>query len=174
MSDSISESSGNAQLRVMQIINAALVMGAFSFMAVIGFIRLNGGGAAAPAVPIVSYFLLAIATTMLVTHFVVPKLVASKLCKQVAQRKIQAESTGQAFDETRVFWGAYQTCLILGLAFLEAASFMMFVAYLLEGVTACLLVGALFVAGMALKFPTRERVESWVGMQRKLVYQEQS
>lgn len=80
-----------------------------------------------------------------------------------AQRRtvVQAGATPQAW------YNAYQTCLIVGLAFLEGGAFLMLVIYWMEPLWGSLLIAIGFMGFMATQFPTQPGIERWIKEQQE-------
>src|SRR5207237_10518466 len=66
------------------------------------------------------------------------------------------------------WWQLYQTRLIITAALIEGVIFFELVAYLTEGPPCSLGMAALFLVGLALLFPTQDRVERWIRTQQEL------
>jgi hypothetical protein len=158
------------RIRVMQIIVAALVMGALSFLAVAVLIRESGNFP--PRQPeMLSYYVgIPYGIALLVAHFVVPSRIGAAQGRLARNRAMANPSARQVESSANPgqWYGIYQTRLIVGAALLEAGAFYFLIAYLVEGTAFSLAAGACFIAGIAMKFPTRERVERWVERQAQL------
>lgn len=158
------------QVRTMQIIVAALMIGVAIFAGIGSFLvfgEQNQAGdqngnepvgddvVAAPAPIIVAYLGAAFAAVMTAGRFIVPPIIARVLVREVAAGR-QIESLSK-----ESFFGVYQTSLIVASAMLEGVAFFNVVAFITTRQTWSLgIVLGLFVL-IGAGFPTLERVEAW-------------
>jgi hypothetical protein len=188
MSDAIPSDTLAPFTRTCQIIVAALVMGVVSFLVVVLLFvpksmmlapvlaEAGPAGAAAPApppagLPIISYIALAMAVSVLVLSFVVPKLIVSNARSQIA--KGTAPKTGKAEEaEAAEFLPVYQTQLIIGAALLEGGAFFAAIAYMLERSPLALVAAGVLLGLLVTRFPTTERVRAWIEKQLELLQQQ--
>ena len=155
-------SSGNEdltpQVRTMQIIAAALMMGVVIFALIVvaqGSLNQPAGGNT------VALMGAGFALLMFVMHLTVPGMMAKS-----AAGRVQGEN-----DAGR--WiGIYQTKLIIGMAMLEGAAFFNLIACMSEHNWWSLAVAGGLVLTMLIQFPTRSRVEQWIETQRMKYGQE--
>lgn len=141
------------RLRTMQIIAGALMMGVISFAAVAVFMGLQKE----VADPFIAYIAAGFAVLMFVVHLFVPPMISNGMISQLRHANdIRDESS------TAGLIGAYQTHLIIALAMLEGAAFFNLVAYIIAVQWWSLVIVGMLLLAMAMKFPTRFKVESWI------------
>ncbi len=164
------------QIRVIQIINAALVLGVLVFLCIAIGVRVSGKDSLISSKPLdltaplpLMGMLMAIGCGV-VSWFVPAQLVAN------ARRAIAAgtwqppqQNDGQpAFvpttDAGRLM-AVYVTQRIIKLATLEGAAFFNLIIFLIEGNPLSLLIGLLLTGTLLSGFPTRDRVENWLADQ---------
>ena len=168
------DSQQTQQLRTMQIIVIAMVGGAAVFTAIAIYTQ-TAGLFPPPAQPLLTYIAPAASLVQLALLVLVPRLAVAAQRRRIAQTKWRLADPDRyrpPFDENGALWGLYQNRLIIQLAFLEGACFFLLIAYMIEGTIACLMLALLFLCGMAVLFPLRERVERWVEIQRELIAEE--
>ena len=163
-------------LRTMRIIHAALLMGCLTFAVIVIVMRARENRPG-PDPPLVSLMGLALAGVMGLTALIVPNVLAAtwrqKMARGIDPTSPTRPSSPQATAGQSVsWWGLYQTRMIIMAALLEGVIFFVLVAYLIEGPVWNLGIAALFLVGLALLFPTRERIERWISAQQELVEQQ--
>ncbi len=149
------------QVRVMQIIVGALTSGCIAVMVTMFLLR--GDKAPQPAMPTLTYLGLAFSGAAVLARIFLPRLIAN-----------QARSGITARDEASVVAAllpVFQTRLIIGAAILEGAVFFLAIAYMLEGQSLALGVGAALTLGIATQFPTTGSVSNWLTEQHDLLRQ---
>lgn len=142
-------------LRTIQIINVALILGVVFFLAITCLIRFNGkeplfapdplrfkNGTITPA-----------ALMMGVPLFVMSRIVSRRIVSN--QRKTAAASDVGLL-------GLFSTSRIVELAMIEGAVFFNLIAFMLEGNPLALVVALLGIGLMAIGFPTRDGLENWM------------
>lgn len=167
-------------LRVMQIVGAAMIAGALVFAAIA--IILPDAHAAPKVQP--SLVLTSIAIIWPVAAILLailwPSMIRQKALRQIADGTWSALSSGFpargsfatrrpaeldrlefATDESKLLAVRQQTW-ILRIATLEGAVFLCLIAYMIERHPAILAVAVVLVIGMALSFPTESRVRQWL------------
>ena len=77
-------------------------------------------------------------------------------------------------SQTDAWCNAFNTQLIVGAALLEGAAFFLAIMYMVTGDLVNLLAMLPFVLLLALKFPTRSALDSWMDKQRSLLDQERA
>ncbi len=132
-----------AQVRVMQIIVAALAMGVVTFALLLLLVVRPVPDEGEPLFVYVGLGLGLLATLAGVT---VPRLCANQMPATVA---------------------TYQTTLIIGAALFEGAAFFNLIAYMIEGQVLSLVVAAILLLFMILLFPTVSRVHDWLESRRR-------
>ena len=152
-------------LRGMQIVAGALMMGVLIFAGIAFMIREKDDG----SFPVVSMLGAGMAAVMTVLHFVVP---AANV--RTERDKFDAGEWRATDQEGRYqkLIGVYRHKLIIGLAMLEGAAFFNLIAFIVEGKlwTAGIVAGLMFL--MAMQFPTQTRVEHWIEDQSQLIERE--
>ncbi len=156
-----------ARLRTAQIIHGALLAGVVNFMLIAVFIVARTAPVP-PDPPLLTLIALAVGGMQLVLHRFVAGLVTSSPRRRLAQGKYPEVVS----DETVALWGVYQLQMIVADALLESGCFLLLIAYLIEGKVTSFVGAGLLLAVMAVQFPTRSRVVSWVDAQKELLYQE--
>ncbi|MBN1910272.1 MAG: hypothetical protein JW818_11075 [Pirellulales bacterium] len=157
-----------AQVRTMQIIVFALVMGCVCLAAVALVFRATNGDEP-PEMPLISYVALAFAGTALIARTIVLTVMGNQGRTVVAQEAADLTTEQVVFR----FAGLYQTQLMIGSALLEGASFFLLVSYLVEGWIVSPIVAGVLVVGIALHLPTTSRVSTWIKNQVEIIEQEQ-
>jgi Na+/alanine symporter len=147
------------RIRVMQIINGAIALGALVAVGLLTFVRTQNNLPPRDP-PILSYVVLAFAAIQVVISMVLPNVVAA--------------SAARRFAAPPRWYAVYQTRLIVRLALLEGAALALAIAWFIEGWSVTLVVALVFVALMLLQFPTGRRVERWVEAQKELAYQDRA
>jgi hypothetical protein len=161
-----------AQLRKMQIILSALLAGCVIF----GFVALimRGGFAPAAAQPMFSYILLAVAVMQLIPLVLVRHVIVHYFRAKIARN--EWPPPGQLQQQTLTERGKlsllYWTRLIITGAFFEGATFVVIIAFLMNGPWWTLIAALVFSVLNALQFPTRTGLERWLDEQQELLQQE--
>ncbi len=146
------------QLRVMQIIAVALMMSVMTFFLVV--LVITGGEAFGQNGPtLITVFAGVFAGMMVVSHLVVPTVVAGAQLKALNNRLGDASSTQPKADGLVLI---YQIQLIIALALLEGAAFFNLIALMIGKHFLSTLSVVALVALMMLKFPTKTKVSWWV------------
>lgn len=146
------------QLRVMQIIAVALMMGVLMFLGVVLVMTqgdIFGQGNPGMLTMIAAGF----AGLMIVNHLVVPALVT-----KAQLNKLNSEESGpKDSDNTKdSLLAIYQTQLIITLALLEGAAFFNLISVMIEHHVISLIAAILLLGLMAVRFPSRTKVSWWV------------
>jgi hypothetical protein len=157
------------RILTMQIIAAALALGAFFFLVIVLVVRSTGHAAQPPATPLLTYIGIGFAVMALAASMFVPQLIVAGGLKNIVRRK----GSTTAEDEIVSLCFLYQTSMIQGLALIEGAAFFQIIAYLIEGQAASLIAAAILLVLMVLQIPHRARVEAWIERQQ-VKMQEQS
>lgn len=146
------------QLRVMQIIAFALMMGAMSFFGVV-LVVTQGDVFGMQQPGLITIIAAGFAFIMIVNHFVIPPIIANAQLKRLA-----GGGTSDAEKEQRVasLASVYQVHLIVGLALLEGAAFFNLIALMIGKSAASIAVVVVLLSLMLLKFPTRTKVTWWI------------
>ena len=85
---------------------------------------------------------------------------------------LRAPSTNETGGDLTEWCARFQTQHIIAVAFLEGAAFAALVAYMIDGEVVSVIVGAVLLLVIAMRFPTQARIEQWIQRQQELLYQE--
>ena len=146
------------QLRVMQIIAGALMMGVITFLGVVLVItKGNVLGQGNPG--IVTMIAAGFAGLMIVNHLVIPSIITKARLNQIKSQ----DSDGQNSElKLASLLGIYRMQLIITLAFLEGAAFFNLVSVMIEHHVISLIAAVVLLGLMAVRFPSRTKVLWWV------------
>jgi hypothetical protein len=157
------------QLRVMQIIAGAILLGAVIFLVIvltIVLVRAKGPARGLPGnLPMISIVAVVFLAVTAPLAFIVPGFQTRAALRQIAsgtwQLPLGANAAGFSTDASKLL-AVQQNAMVVGLALLEGTAFFGCIAYLVEAQPfACGLV-VLAVILMLLKFPTEGRVRAWL------------
>jgi hypothetical protein len=161
-----------ARLRVIQIIIGALLAGAVSFLGMAVWLRAIGDQPR-PGMPAVTYFGLAGAVLNVIFSFVIPSKLTGAARKRIAAtvpgRDLVEHGRSATADDAGQLCTVYNNQMIIGAALLEGATFFLLIAYIVEGQLISPIVAALLIAGIAWRFPTRERLTTWIEAHERLI-----
>jgi hypothetical protein len=182
---------------VLMIIGAGLISGVVIFITIaiaIGPIlhgALLGPGANAAAQPapasmelgdIITWIAVAFAAIGLPLSYVLPAQISRGMRRRIATENWTppvgvnapsgALSPGEPWTDTRKLALTYQTQFLIGAAINEGLAFFAGVAYLLGRNPIALGLALLLIATLALRFPTRNRLASWIERQQELLVQD--
>lgn len=143
-------------IRTMQIIAGALMLGVVAFGGVVGML-LAGRAADDSSAQIISYVAAGASLLALVVVASVPASLG---------QSVDPDAPAEAKERARC--GAYQTRMIVRFAILEGVAMLNLVAALIEGQRFNLVIAGFMLLCMALLFPTRSRVESFIKGQSQL------
>ena len=150
------------QIRVVQIIAIALMMGVLTFGAIAFQI---GNGKQPPETPMMSYIAMGLGLQMLIVHFIIPSFILKNSLKAIAN---QTGNVREALVAT------HRGKTILGLAILEGAAFLALVSYLIEGHDYALGTALVMLFMMTVQFPGTNRVLNWIGTNAELIEQQRN
>ena len=171
-------------VRVQQFIIVALILGCLTF-GVILIVENGQDGLAVnpPATPMITYIALFNAVVVLIVFFVARSIMAAKTRREalaIAKNELgdsrDALSTKNLFsssDVVRVLLRGSQVRLLVGAALFEGGAFFCLIAYLAEDHPLALAAAFFLVLCIALQFPTKARVASWIMQQAQSIYNEQ-
>jgi hypothetical protein len=159
-------------LRMMQIIAGALLLGVIGFTTIVLILVATGsivpGGARAGNPPIISFVAVLIWAVQAPLAIVIPGLQTRNGLKSIGSvgRPAPGGANPASFstDANRLL-ALRQTTLITSLALLEGAAFFAGVSYLLEGRVFVLAVVVVALLQMLMNFPTEYRVRTWLETQ---------
>ncbi len=167
MTDDPDNPVSSAQVRVMQIMAAALVIGPTFFLALSLFlvqVQNRGQGLAPPSAPVLTILAAAMFVISTATAFVVPGL--------VVRYRLQRIASGAEPDAVSQVRALPIKEMIIGRALHEGAAFLGCIAYLMEAQPLALGVAGLAILLMLIRFPTEYRVKTW--MRRQLDWLEKA
>lgn len=145
-------------IRRMQIVTVAMLMGVLSFLLVV-LVVTEGNVLELEAPPLVTQIAAGFAALMIVNQAVIPGIVASAQLKAMVSSGLPQQD---AVSQHRMVTGVFQTELIIALAMLEGAAFFNLIALLISKSGFSLMAVVLLVCLMLLRFPTENKVSSWV------------
>jgi len=160
-------------IRQLQMVVGALVFGPLAFFVVVLLIGPlpREEGAAREQRPFITYAAVLAGAAVLVTRGVVLRVMESGGRRRIAagtyapaglaSRAMDQSLAGAPGDAGRLFV-LYQTIRIVGAAMIEGIALLAAVAYLLEGTTASLVLGAVFLALLVVTFPTAQKCVDWI------------
>jgi hypothetical protein len=143
-----------------QIIVAALVAGCVFFLLIVLLIVPGklGSGDLGPSKPLSSLALIA-SFFLLAARVVVPRIIAAQMLRRFTPQR--APETGW----TSLF-GVYQTSLIVKVAMLEGATFLLLITHMIERSPWTLALAVALLLIILMHMPTPRRVDDWI--QRRL------
>lgn len=133
------------QVRVMQIIALAMVLGILLFAAIVVLI-LRPEPPAENEQPIVSYIAITVATVAAFLGVLAPRVLTAGMPATA---------------------NTYFTTFILGVAIYEGAAFFNLVSYVIEGYPVSLAFAGLMLVFLLMLLPTRGRVEDWIASRER-------
>lgn len=174
-------------LQTLRIIVGALTAGPVLFLALVLFLRAQpaagppqGAGVRpvpgpmprATGLPLLTGMAGVFALTLLPLSLVMPRIMAASAVRQVADKSwspppsssLRLPPPGAWNDRLKLAF-VYQTQFIIGAAMNEGAAFFAVIAYFLEGSPIALGLALVLIAGVAARFPTRERFDAWLDAQ---------
>lgn len=162
-------------VRTMQIIRAALVMGAISFGGVVAFLLLSGQiekkplipNALFPNFPLLLLIAAPVAVSCVLVSFVVPGVIEGNV-----RRSLSAGDVADSERDCRLL-AAHQTGSLVRGAVLEGPSLFLLVTSLAEGHWFGLLWAAALQVLQLATFPTTAGVENWLRTQHELLQLDQ-
>lgn len=155
------------QVRVLQIIVAAIAFGPLSFLGYVLSTPPPGGQAAGAGNGSLTYIACGAAVAAVVAWLVVPPLVLRNQRRQIAAGQWPSSGSGDdspaaPMSDAGKLCAAYTVRTIVAVALLEGAAFFAIVAYQTEREPLALGPAALLILMIAAHFPTRTRVAAWV------------
>jgi hypothetical protein len=183
--------------RNCQIIVSALIMGVTVFLLITLFLvptAINPGPApvaggpgapnmpqlAGPGVPLITYIAVGMGVAGLVLSLIIPSVIVAsarrKIAKGVWTPLVKQDPTNLAqilpAGDTGKLAFVYQNQLIIGSALCEGMAFFATIAYLLERNPLALGMALILIAGLAVRIPTRNRVNAWIDQQQSMLQTE--
>lgn len=158
------------QVRTLQIIVAALIVGCLTFAGIAVFI----GGQREPAgadqvenqFPIITVMALAFGAVALIAQAVIVPMLRKQSLQRLAKQPEAAE-----VDAAQLLV-SLQSTTIVGAAISEGACFFNLIAHLMEGSPYSLLMASVLVLTIVMRFPTVNGVIDWLDRQMRLVREE--
>jgi hypothetical protein len=183
--------------RTCQIIVSALIMGVTTFLLITLFLvptAINPGPApvaggpgvpalpplAGPGVPLITYIAVGMGIAGLVLSFVIPRVIVAGARHRIAKGMFKPLVTDELAQPTQIYPAGdtgklafvYQTQLIIGSAICEGMAFFAAIAYMLERNILALGMALILLACLAIRFPTRDRVNAWIEQQQSMLQSE--
>jgi hypothetical protein len=162
------------QLRTLQIIAVALLLGVLVFLGVVLFlVHVQNAGQGMmkppPDFPLVSVLAVVLLVSNVPLSFILPAVTTRAALQRMAAGTWQPPAQAAArlaldTDALRLLF-VLQTSLIIGLALLEGVALLGIMAYLLEAEPFVLGVVAVVIVVMLARFPTENRVRAWLDQQ---------
>ncbi len=158
-------------LRMMQIIAAALVIGLVNTCLIaILFISPKPvpPNPQADAVPVLTAIAVAAFVALVPLSFLLPRLIAKKYVGRIVTGNWQPAQNADPVWSTTIFGqllSTRQAASIVGLALLEGVGFLACVACMIEHRMIVMAVAAAIVVLMLLRFPTANKLRSWIAQQ---------
>jgi hypothetical protein len=164
--------------RTLQIIVGVMLTGLIAFLSVVIALRTTQQGAPPPrgqgevraASPVLTFCAFAFAAFALPASVIVPRIVAGNQRRSIAHGTSSLESGPDG--DARKLALVYQQTLIIGVAMNEGVAFLALIAFLIEGQQPALMLALVLILGVGLRFPTRDRVDQWIGAQLERLVQE--
>lgn len=146
------------QLRVMQIIAVALMMGVLMFFGVV-LVSTQGDifGQGNPG--IMTMIAAGFAGLMIINHLVIPALITKT---QLNKLKSEAPGPKDSDSTNDSLLAIYRIQLIVTLALLEGAAFFNLISVMIEHHVISLIAAIALLGLMAVRFPSRTKVSWWV------------
>jgi hypothetical protein len=157
------------RVRIMQIIACALITGVVVFLGFACyqvFVQRQGQPMAPiDGLPMISVVAVAMVAAGVVASFVAPTVMTRGALQKIAAGTFQIpqriDPKDMATDFAKLL-AVKQTTLIVGLALLEGPAFMGCIAFFLEAQALTLLIVAVPIVAMLLRFPTEGGVRNWL------------
>lgn len=155
------------QVRVLQIIVAAITLGPLAFLGYVLSTPPPGPPAAGAGNVSLTYIACGAAAVAVIAWRVVPSLVLRSQRRQIAAGQWPPSGSGDdslaaPMSDAGNLCAAYTVRTIVAVAILEGAAFFLIVAYQTEREPLALGAAALLILMIAAHFPTRTRVAVWV------------
>jgi hypothetical protein len=155
----------------LQIIVAALAFGVLTFAGIALLVAVDAAGAAGgPAQPLLTYIAAGAALVALVLSWIVPGLIAGSGRQAIAASEpistatpMRDQPAANELGDVAPLLAAYQTRQIVRAAILEGAAFFCLISYIIEKQSLSLVAAGIMVLLLLGQFPTRSRVEDWIG-----------
>lgn len=173
MSQSAQEKALNQRLQVMQMMIGALALGATVFTVIVIVVR-GQGVQQVPDTPLITYCAFVFAMPVLFANFFVPGAVAATARRALVHAPEAAAASADLPGDAGKLCEIFQTQMLIGASLLEGATFFFLIAFFVEGQPLSLVGGLMFLIGLALKFPTRARLERWLEEQQELLQAERA
>jgi hypothetical protein len=183
--------------RTCQIIVSALIMGVVSFLIIVIFMvptAINPGPApaaggpgapnmpalAGPGVPLLTYLAVGMGVAGLVLSFIIPSVIVTSARRKIAKGTWTPTAISDSTQTAKLYPAGdtgklafvYQTQLIIGSALCEGMAFFATIAYMLERNPLALGMALILLAGLAIRIPTRNRVNAWIDQQQSMLQSE--
>jgi len=159
------------RLLAMRIVMSALLGGLAIFAGVAVAYRYTGHPAA-PAQIVLTYVAIVFTGVLTLCSAVVPALwAANARCRLLGAPAGGGSGSPAPIAEAK-WYELYQSQLIISAALLEGPAFFSLIAFLIEGSAASLGLAVFLFIMIALKMPSRPRIERWISNQQELLERE--
>ena len=183
--------------RTCQIIVIALIMGVSIFLLITLFLvpaAINPGPAPAaggpgapalppldgPGVPLITYLAVGMGITGLVLSFIIPTVIVTSARRKIAKGTWTPTAMSDPTQTAKLYPAGdtgklafvYQNQLIIGSALCEGMAFFAGVAYMLERNPLALGMALVSLVCLAIRIPTRDRVNAWIDQQQSMLQTE--
>jgi hypothetical protein len=161
------------QVRVLQLVVAAMISGILMFLIVVCLTA--GHGPAQEEHPIVTTIALAMAALCVILRLIVPDVVVSAARRKIlrgeynpgasatwAAKRQALEAFFRRTGDAGRLMAVYMTTTVLAGAILEGAAFLLLVAYLVDRQAVSLAVAIAILVALAAHMPWRARVFAWI------------
>jgi hypothetical protein len=170
----------------LRIIAVAMIVGLIAFLGIAAFVRAQQREMP-PGVPrrtsaVLTVLAVGLGAAGLVASVTIPGAIAAASRRRIARgtwrpprpagRSDVAPPEPEPIGDALKLAYVYQTQWIAGAAINEGPAFFAILAYMLEGGAIALGAALVLVLAMAMRIPSRPRVESWIDQQLQLVAQE--
>lgn len=145
-------------VRGMQIIAVTLMSGVLFFLGIV-LMNTQGDVLSFKQPEIITIIAAGFGLLMIVNHFVIPGIIASKQLKQLISNDFTGSDEATRIDK---LVGVYRIQFIIGLALLEGAAFFNLIALMIGNSGFSLCTAGVLFALMLMRFPTRDKVSFWV------------
>lgn len=153
----MSRHSLQSRVWVMQIVTIAVLIGGVAIVTI--FYALGANGQGPNDLPLLSYIAAGLLAMQSAAAMIVPRTMVN-----VALPRLASQPPGQ--DEDRLF-NLRQTTHIIAVALLESAVLFAAIAFYIERQEWALLLAIAGIISIALRFPTKADVESWIELHER-------
>jgi hypothetical protein len=147
--------------RIMQVIGGSLIAGILLFLVVAyGTAKPNPDASDTISLAAAAAGFLSVGVSFVVSKLLADQSIAAR--SRVDDQALSSHRQEGDVGPVAFLAGVYQTSFIVGAAVLEGAAFFNLVTYFTGGQLYSIAVAVMLAVGIALRIPTRRRVETWV------------